>query len=243
MGWLYLPVALLYSYYCNTTLGWSFAGTMGQVSSGFGFDTLLQTYALLGIYTLVQQALRPLAAAGVVKVVTGTMRGEETALIHVFRSIFRGWNWLRLLALGAVIAVFMFMGMLALFLPALFLALAFSLVTQVMVVEGTGVWRALSRSWSMVLKDLGRVILVFLVMSLLSYFVTGVVTTPISLGVMLLMYLQVDSSIWFMALSLLSGFLGLAVAPVPIISLTLLYHDLRYRREGTDLESRIESML
>lgn len=241
MGWLYLPLALLYSYYYNSALGWSFAGPTGQ--AGPGFDNLLRSYMILGIYLLLQQALKPLTAAGVVGIVTGTVRGEEAALGDIFRSIFGGWHWLRLLALGAIIAVIMFMGALALFLPLLFFGLAFALVTQVMVVEGAGVWRSLSRSWSMVLQDLGRVILVFLVMGLLSYFVIGVVTTPVSLGVMLLMYLQVDNIIWFMALSLLSGFLGLAVAPVPTIALTLLYHDLRARREGTDLESRIESVL
>ncbi len=241
MGWLYLPLSLLYSYYYNRALGWPLMGSPGQ--TGFGFDTLLRSYLILGVYFILQQALKPLTAAGVVSIVTGTMRGEERALADVFRSIFGRWNWLRLLALGIVIAVIIFMGALALFLPALFLSLAFSLVTQVMVIEGESIWGSLSRSWSMVLRDLGRVILVFLVMGLLSYFVVGVVSTPATLGAMLLMYLQVDNSIWFMVLSLFSSFLGLAVAPVPIIALTLLYHDLRARREGIDLESRIESML
>lgn len=241
MGWLYLPLSLLYSYYYNSALGWSLVGSLGQ--AGFSFDTLLRSYMIMGVYLILQQALKPLTAAGVVSIVTGTMQGEETALCEIFRSIFGRWNWLRLLALGIVIAVIMFMGALALFLPALFLGLVFSMVTQVMVIEGEGIWGSLSRSWSMVLKDLGRVILVFLVMGLLSYFVVGVVTAPVTLGAMLLMYLQVDNSIWFMALSLFSSFLGLAVAPIPIIALTLLYHDLRARREGTDLESRIESLI
>ncbi|NLA27476.1 MAG: hypothetical protein GX878_08800 [Firmicutes bacterium] len=240
MGWIYLPIALLYSYYYNKTLGWSFAGALGQTGSDVGFDILLQTYALLGIYTLVQQILRPLTAAGVVKVVTMTLRGEETSPGDIFRSIFENWNWLKLLALGAVITVTLFMGALALLLPALFFSVTFSLVTQVLMVEGGSVWRALSRSWSMVLKDLGRVALVFLLMGLLTYFAASVVTTPITLGMGLLIAFEVENIIWFMALSLLSGFLGLLIAPVPIIALTLLYHDLRARREGIDLERRID---
>ena len=243
MGWLYLPVALLYSYYYNRTLGWSFAGTLGQTGSGFGFDKLLQTYVILGIYILVQQALRPLTAAGVVKVVTATLRGEETSPGDIFRAIFGNWKWLKLLALGAVITLTLFMGVLALLLPALFFSVTFSLVAQVLMVEGGSVWRALSRSWSMVLKDLGRVVLVFLVMGLLTYFVAGVVTTPITLGTGLLIAFEVENPIWFMALSLLSSILGLLVAPVPIIALTLLYHDLRARREGIDLEGRIVALL
>lgn len=239
MGWLYLPLGLFYNYYYHTALGESVFGPFGQAVPAFGFDTLLRSYLILFIYVFLQQALNPLTTAGAVQVVTRTLKEEETTAGDTFRAIFRDWTWLKLLALGAVVTVIMFMGALALLLPALFFAVAFSLVTPVVMVEGGGPWRALSRSWSIVLKDLGRVILVFLVMGLLAYFVTGVVTAPVALGMMVLMFLQVEQTFWYLALAMLSGFLNLLAAPVPVIAMTLLYHDLRTRREGIDLEQRI----
>lgn len=242
MGWLHLPLALLYSYYYINAMDWPFFDP-GQDVAVFGFDTLLRIYLVLIVYLFFQQVLKPLTDAGAVEVISRTLRGEETAAGDIFRSIFGGWNWLRLLAIGAAVSAIVFMGALALVLPALFFSVTFALVTPVVMVERGSVWRTLSRSWSIVLKDLGRVILVFLVMNMLTHFVTVVVTMPVTLVTVLLTYLQVEHTFWNLALPLLSGFLSLLAAPLPVIAMTLLYHDLRARREGTDLERRIDAIL
>lgn len=238
MGWLYVPLGLAYSYFSYQTVGQLF-GAPGQLFPPVGFDTLLRTYLFMFLYLLLQQILKPLTGAGAVFIVARTLHGEEYTLGEVFGAIFSRWTWLKLLAAGAVVTAGMVMGVLALVLPALLLFVTLSLVTQAVTLEGAGVWRALSRSWSMVWRDIGKVLLVLLVMTVLTYVVTGIVTTPITVATLVMTFLEVDQALWYILLSLLSGFLGLLVAPVPVIAMTLLYFDLRARREGLDLEQRI----
>ncbi len=240
MGWIYLPVAFFLNYY-----NFALSGEVmfyGPEEAHLGFDAFIRSLVMMLLIMVLQMVLKPLTDAGAIKIVSQTMEGKESLLSEVFHAVFEGGNWLKLLAAGAVVAVITSMGALFLLLPALLFMVMFSMVAQVVMVERGGVWKALSRSWSLAWSNLGRVLLVLLVMYLLVYVFTSIVNLPISLFLTALPYLQVEPGLWTIGLSLAAGFLDLIAAPVPVIAVTIMYFDLRARREGLDLEQRLEAL-
>lgn len=240
MGWIYIPLGLLYNYHSFSLMP-DFGLSNEMVVPVFGLDQMLRLYLSAILYMILLIFLSPLAYAGVIKVVSQLMHGEETSLGGAFRSVFENGRWLRLLAVGVVVSVSTFMGFLAFVLPALLLFVTLSLVPQVVMLEEGGVWQSLSRSWSITLRDLGKVVLVLLVMTILTYIVSYTIGSIITIPVLILMFLQIESALLYFVFGLISNALEVVVAPIPVIAMTLLYYDLRIRREGIDLEKRIEA--
>ncbi len=230
MAWVYVPLGLLYSYY-NYLYIWE--------PGVFNFDYLIRTYIFLLIYAILQQVLGPLAQGGVVKVTSGFFYEEETSFGDAFRNVFQKGLWLTLVVLGLLIGVSVFLGMLLLILPGIFLAITFSMAAPAAVLEGGGAWRSLSRSWSLALKNLGRVISVYLLMHIITSIISGVVTMPVTIGLFILPMMGIESALIFVILGFLSSILGMLAAPIPVIAVTLLFLDLRMRHEGADLEYRV----
>lgn len=135
------------------------------------------------------------------------------------------------------VAVFGLIGLLlVLMLAALLLYVRLLLTTQAIVLEGRGPLDGLRRSWRLVgmsfWRSLGIVVLVYIFASLIS----TVVQLP-------LLALSAASGLAFNNLALSQGLNVLAtyavlivILPIQFIIFTLLYYDLRMRKEGYDLE-------
>lgn len=234
MAWIYVPLGIFYSYFYYFFL-WE------PVSASFDFQ--LRTLLLsLAYFTVQQIILGPLAQGGVIKVASGVFFEEDIGFGEAIRAIFRNRIWLTLIILGIVVGISVLFGFIILILPGIFLTIAFSMAAPAAMLEEGGVWRSLSRSWSLVLKDFWRVLLVFLVMGLITYVVTAVVSAPISIALTVLLMLGIDNLILITVLGFLSNVMGVFTAPIPIIAVTLLFHDLRMRHEGIDLEHRVQAL-
>ncbi len=231
MGWLYLPFSFLQNYMEFAQMQ-EFMFNPAAGPDGFPKQMLFILVA--------QMCLSLLMIAGPTRVVAEIIQGREIRLSAVFRFIFQNWVWLKLLAAGVLIMLAVFLGVFALIIGALFPLVVFSMVAPVMIVEKGGVFYALGRSFMLAWNNFGRVIAVLLVSLVLFYVLYFVADLPRDLLLIALGYFQLQHVFWHVAAGLIVSFFHLLIAPVLPVVVTLMYFDLRARREGFDLEKRLE---
>ena len=172
-----------------------------------------------------------------------TIRGSYNAVMRRF------WALTGLVILmGMIIFAATVLGILALIIGALvtcFLSACYvSLSIPAMVLEGSGVMDSLRRSYAMVKGDLGKVAL--------TLFVFWAVQTAASYllmygGMIPLLVISVQHGtpppIWAALLPYLGQFLAIIVTmPLMGIALSLVYYDIRIRREAFDLQVMMSSL-
>ena len=137
----------------------------------------------------------------------------------------------------AVLAVLGLIGLVLIFMLAgLFFYVRLLLATQAIVIEGCGAFEGLRRSWRLVgqslWRSIGIVLLVFLMASIVSY----IVQLPM-LAVAMVSTFVLKSLVLSQGLNALATYGALIlILPLQFIIFTLLYYDLRVRKEGYDLE-------
>lgn len=112
-----------------------------------------------------------------------------------------------------------------------FLWIRFLLIPQAIVLEDRGLINAFRRSWRLVRgstwRVLGAALLLYLIVAIVQGVLGGIVGVAFVFGHGTAARLLSEG---------LSGILGIVVAPVLQVGLTLIYYDLRVRHEGFDLE-------
>ncbi|MGH7520591.1 MAG: hypothetical protein ACREMI_04890 [Gemmatimonadales bacterium] len=117
-----------------------------------------------------------------------------------------------------------------------FVLCGYALTTMVVVLEDLdSSFNAFGRSWDLTRGAKLKVFVVWLVMWLLTYFVPGLAQLGVSAAIGPNVALQVTVAI-------LSPVVSVALAPLPACALTLVYYDLRVRREAFDLEILSEQL-
>ena len=143
------------------------------------------------------------------------------------------------LAIAAVIGLVgvIFVGAIA----GLFFYVRLLLTTQAIVLEGQGPWAGLARSWRLVGQAFWRSLGILLLVYAFIYIVSLIVQLPlIVLGAFFGMLLN-NSVLYQSIASLVTYGVLILVLPLQFIIFTLLYYDLRIRKEGYDLELKIEN--
>ncbi len=188
--------------------------------------------------------------------------GESASLGQVYRSV--GWNVIaRLVAytlveIAAVLCLALIIGGITVLLvqiaPALgglFAVVAsiaavvamviafirFAFVPQVLVLERTRVFQAFRRSWTLVYGSSWRVLGYLLLLSLIVA-ITGGILSAVA-GVALASIGGREGAALAGAIGAIAGIL---TEPIRAGGLTLLYYDLRIRKEGFDLERMVSTM-
>jgi hypothetical protein len=139
-----------------------------------------------------------------------------------------------------VLALGLLLGFLALFLPGIWLTIAWTVAYPVMLVEGTGGYAALRRSFKLVetrwWATFGRIAV--------AYILVGVVTTVATLLFLAPTGWFVDDTSFGALLLEHAGNLVVSLVTTPFIAAvtTLVYFDLRVRKEGFDLALLAERM-
>lgn len=194
-----------------------------------GFDVLLIPFkgvSLIGT-----------PGAALTRLTTELALGAPATWRSVARMVLRrywilmGLNLLILLALGPLFIVGFLLEVVGIALP-LWIAIRWLVVVPVVVSEGTGVRDALSRSWHLVRgrwwECFGIVIVATLLTLVLPYVVSIV-------GTVLLLVLP-PSDVKIAAIYLMRHLADVAIAPAMPIVISLVYLDLRVRREALDLQ-------
>ncbi len=107
---------------------------------------------------------------------------------------------------------------------------------QAIVIEQYNSTGGLGRSWKLVKGSFWRVFGFLLLISLMVYFLTLGPVGAMSVGLVFLP----SPLLRFVLQSILSGIIGILVAPLQYTTLTVLYYDLRIRKEGFDLQMQMQ---
>jgi hypothetical protein len=111
-------------------------------------------------------------------------------------------------------------------------------VPQIIVVEQSTIIASFYRSWRLVAGSAWRVLGIYIVLAIMVGVLTGIVG-GVAGGVLAVS--GGDRGVVFLA-TLISQFVGVLVQPFQLGALTLLYFDLRIRKEGFDLEQMVKTM-
>jgi hypothetical protein len=142
-----------------------------------------------------------------------------------------------------ILIALIFFGVLTLFTCTLlivaFVAIRLLFVPQAIVIEKKGVIDSLQRSWQLVRGSFWRVFGIVIVISLLIQTLILVPTSSLSAGIGFVFSTPETFVIRQSLLTIISYLLQTVVLPFNLIAYTLLYYDLRVRKEGYDLQLRV----
>jgi hypothetical protein len=148
-------------------------------------------------------------------------------------------------ALGLVGGLFGLLLVVALVIAALLLTVRLSFYPQTVVVEGQGPIECLTRSWKLVAGQMWRTLGIYLVISILGSVLLGIILLLfIALGALLGVTIQQPLESYALIVTffeLIRLLTTMLVQPFTLIGLTLLYYDLRVRKEGLDMELQAAS--
>ena len=206
-------------------------GTSSTQTPQETLDQLNQYLGGLAIAGVLQLLAVLLATAACFRAIAQAYLGEQTdwrsSLKYAF-SMTPALLWLTLLyALGLVL------GFVLLILPGIFLYIAWALALPVLLVEGLRGPKALGRSFQLVKGRWWRTFGVIIV-----GFILATIVSTIAQGVFLIgIFAGEGNDALVLVLSAIAGIVGLAVStPFQAALLTVIYFDLRVRKEGFDLE-------
>ena len=196
-------------------------------------------WALLGGFILL-----PFSLGAVYRAVANVALGRPATVGSVLReTLARYFPLLGLIALAGLLlivwAIVLAIGFLLLVLPGLavfcaglYFAVRWSLSVAGMMAEDVGPLKGMTRSWNLVKgswwRTLGILLIVLILSSVIAYALTIVVALiTAALG---------GGDVQLAAAAVLSTLLSAVVSPIWPIAITLLYFDLRVRKEGLDLD-------
>ncbi len=188
--------------------------------------------------------LLPFSVGAVYRAVTDVALGRPATLGSVLReTLARYWPLLGLIGLFFVFAIVWFIaeivGLILLVVPfflvlagAFYLGVRWSLVVASMMAEDIGPIRGLGRSWNLVSgswwRTFGILLIVTVMQLIISYaliILFGLIAAVVTTGDLQAAVVQIGGTL-----------LGALVSPITTIAVTLLYFDLRVRKEGLDLD-------
>ena len=203
-----------------------------QMATVSALSDILSRAFLVTAITIVGAILLNIASGALARVIAENYMGGSMGVAAAYRAIRP-----RIPALIGVMLLIMLSTMLVL-IPPLFLWIFISLsfVSQVIVLENRGVGDALQRSWDLVRGAWWRVFGAYLLLLLLGVIV-NLSTSLISLAVGLTGASWAVQNIVVQFVTLL---LTVVYRPVTLAGMTLLYFDLRVRKEGYDLQVALD---
>jgi hypothetical protein len=192
---------------------------LNQYLGGLAIAAILQALAIL------------LATAACLRAIAQAYLGEDAdwraSLSYALKLV------PSLLLLTLLYGLGLLLGFLLLIAPGIWLYVAWAFATPVLLVEGLRGRKALGRSFGLVKgrwwRTCGVLIVGFILAAIVSTIVQGVFLVGILVGE--------DNDTLVLVLSAIAGVVGLAIStPFQAAVLTVLYFDLRVRKEGFDLE-------
>lgn len=211
--------------------------------------------ALIGLLTLL--VIYPLATGATTKAVSDKYLGNAVTIGSALKE---AWgNVGTLLLTQFVVGIMVTVGFLLLIVPGILWMLSYSLVPPVIMIEAsdrkisrqvhslTGAVRGAAplimdrgdirrRSWELVKGNRGKVFVVLLVFYAMSLLVSSGGTWVATMA------FSATSNAAVSAQSIIANVVSILITPLQTIAITLLYYDLRIRKEGFDLEMLSQAM-
>lgn len=167
--------------------------------------------------------------------------GHRPTVKHAFQRVLGRRLWVNMLTTGVLLTLLIWLGMLALLLPGIWVMARGFLSSIVVALEGRRAKDAIRRSFALTKGQAWRIIGLACLPLLLAYVVMVLVVLLFSIAGAL----TAGESEWVGALiALLSYGLSLALfTPVMGITMVLLYYDQRVRREAYDVQALAEDLM
>ncbi|MBK9944994.1 MAG: glycerophosphoryl diester phosphodiesterase membrane domain-containing protein [Kouleothrix sp.] len=138
---------------------------------------------------------------------------------------------------GVAVALAMLGLLLLLGLASLFFYTRLIVTTQAIVLEDRGPLSGLGRSWRLISGSFWRTLAIAVLMYILAYIIAGIPSALVSFVLQLLSANSLGAIMRNQAIVTLVATLGqIVILPLQLVIFTLLYYDLRVRKEGYDLE-------
>ena len=203
--------------------GTLYTNSLSGSTGGLGITLLI---LLIGI-------LAQLLATGVVfKLVLDGYLGRPTDISESFA--FASGKVLSLLWLSILIGVLTFVGLILIVIPGIWFLVSSSVAIPVLMMEGLGGFGAIRRSFDLVRgrwwATLGRLVAAFILV-IVAEFVIGLITGGVTaaLGVS-------NLTLFLIVNAILAALVTILVSPFTAAVLTVIYIDLRVRKEALDIE-------
>jgi len=144
---------------------------------------------------------------------------------------------------GAVAGlVFCMVGLIIVFaLLSLFVSVRLLFTSQSVVLEHRGAWESVVRSWRLTERFFWRTLGYLLVIGLMVFFISLVPTLLFVTPVQFIFPDQI--ALQLLVSSLVGAVTSVIITPFSLIAYTLMYYDLRVRKEGFDLEQQATAVL
>jgi len=162
---------------------------------------------------------------------------DRPASVGLAYSAAKG-SMLRVIGISIAVAIGVGIGLVFLIVPGIYLALAWSLAIPVTVLEGGGLNTSVTRSKALTKGSRWRIFLIYLLIVVLSIVASMVLQFALLLAIRLFGVRDPNNVLAIThAMQSIGGFLSTSlVGPLATIALTLIYYDLRVRKEGFDLQ-------
>jgi len=201
-----------------------------ETTTGTGFSNGTEIAGTL-LTTTLSIALMSLASAACFRAVSGVYLGERTSVGDSLR--FAMSRLVPVIVLSLLYVLGLIPAFIALVIPGIWLAVAWSVSFPALLSEGIGPVEALGRSFRLVKGRWWPVFGALLVMYLLVAVISGIVSALGVATVFAAVDSEVAAAIFVTILNTLSSLITL---PLTAAVLTVLYFDLRVRKEGFDLQ-------
>lgn len=241
MGIVAVPLAIISSLIqlVAGTLGESLQRNPTSITSLAGITAFL----VLMIVGLLGGLARVVAAAAAVRITSNAILGLPIDVGAAYREAFS--------RLGSVLWASFLAGLVAIVLAitclgipfAIYIGLGWMLVIPLIILEGQGATAALGRSWELVRSHRWRLLITMFLMGLIAALLVGI-PTGLFAFVMGIVAVVFQANPFVMTLTqignIVLGALGETLfGAISYITLTLLYYDLRIRKEAFDLQQRV----
>ena len=202
------------------------------------WDAFSATLGILGLTFLLGLVFSQLITGPLAYAISERYLGHPITVGQAYASIGVA-TFVRLIIVALVQAVVLVFGFILLVIPGIYLLVRFAFLSQTVVLEQAGVGRAFSRSWHLVGGSWWRVfgigLLVIVLVGIVQGIIGGVITAVLLIG-------QSSGTVSTLLNQAVSTVISIVVQPVQLTALTLLYYDLRIRKEGFDIELAAQSL-
>jgi hypothetical protein len=183
-------------------------------------------------------AMHMTALAATVSAVSEVHLGRPTS-VRLAYSFLRG-KWWRVLWVAILNVLIVGLGFLLFFIPGVIVLVRTAVAIPAAVLENQSGWAAIKRADLLTERHRGHIFLVFVLFAILDWAATFIFALPFGMVGYLL---HGPTPGWLSELGDLAGFLRhVLVGPLLTIALTLVYYDLRVRKEGFDLQLMVAAL-
>ncbi len=218
-----------------TPAGFPTSGTRGVTAPPLSSVSAAASYGVLAFLALIVTLIALMLSQGAtVTAVSELYLGRTITIGESFRRV-RG-------ELGTIFGVMMlnglatFVGLLFLIVPGVYVMSRLIVGIPAALLENLGARAALERSWQLTRDSAGRAFLVFLLYFSLSMAASMLLAFPFQMGIILVKD-NPSMILVFMGLTQVGAFVAnVLVVPIITIASSILYYDLRVRKEAFDLQ-------